>query len=124
MCRLVVVHTRKKHLVVVADDSLRFHPGVGRMSNSIANLGWWERHKHSDRFGSMTALVARTGRHQQRYEHGYRLVAGCGFSVLHPCLDFFFSDVSGKNKSCSEKQCVCTVVRGVTSKEHQSAFVH
>ncbi|CAK9215985.1 unnamed protein product [Sphagnum troendelagicum] len=25
----------------------------------------------------MTALVARTGRHQQRYEHGYRLVAGC-----------------------------------------------
>eukprot|EP00249_Psilotum_nudum_P016653 c25931_g1_i4 orf=657-1229(+) len=25
----------------------------------------------------MTALVARTGRHQQRYERGYRLVAGC-----------------------------------------------
>lgn len=25
----------------------------------------------------MTALVARTGRHQQRYEHGHRLVAGC-----------------------------------------------
>eukprot|EP00249_Psilotum_nudum_P016652 c25931_g1_i2 orf=613-1176(+) len=25
----------------------------------------------------MTALVARTGRHQQRYEQGYRLVAGC-----------------------------------------------
>ncbi|XP_024381617.1 nudix hydrolase 16, mitochondrial-like isoform X5 [Physcomitrium patens] len=27
--------------------------------------------------GRMTALVARTGRHQQRYEHGHRLVAGC-----------------------------------------------
>ncbi|KAJ7539059.1 hypothetical protein O6H91_11G075500 [Diphasiastrum complanatum] len=26
---------------------------------------------------NMTALVARTGREQQRYEHGYRLVAGC-----------------------------------------------
>ncbi|BBN10811.1 diphosphoinositol-polyphosphate diphosphatase [Marchantia polymorpha subsp. ruderalis] len=25
----------------------------------------------------MTALVARTGRHQQRYDQGYRLVAGC-----------------------------------------------
>ncbi|KAL3686310.1 hypothetical protein R1sor_008884 [Riccia sorocarpa] len=25
----------------------------------------------------MTALVARTGRHQQRYDKGYRLVAGC-----------------------------------------------
>ncbi|KAK7334668.1 hypothetical protein VNO80_26429 [Phaseolus coccineus] len=25
----------------------------------------------------MAELVARTGRHQQRYEHGYRLIAGC-----------------------------------------------
>lgn len=25
----------------------------------------------------MSDLVARTGRHQQRYEDGYRLVAGC-----------------------------------------------
>ncbi|KAL6532871.1 hypothetical protein OROGR_013831 [Orobanche gracilis] len=25
----------------------------------------------------MTELVARTGRHQQRYEGGYRLIAGC-----------------------------------------------
>ncbi|KAG0583604.1 hypothetical protein KC19_3G148700 [Ceratodon purpureus] len=30
-----------------------------------------------DTVGNMTALVSRTGRHQQRYEHGYRLVAGC-----------------------------------------------
>ncbi|GAA0163869.1 hypothetical protein Leryth_009127 [Lithospermum erythrorhizon] len=25
----------------------------------------------------MSELVARTGRHQQRYQHGYRLIAGC-----------------------------------------------
>lgn len=27
--------------------------------------------------GSLSSLVARTGRHQQRYDRGYRLVAGC-----------------------------------------------
>lgn len=27
--------------------------------------------------GDLNPLVARTGRHQQRYQHGYRLVAGC-----------------------------------------------
>eukprot|EP00250_Pteridium_aquilinum_P013391 c21313_g4_i1 orf=333-974(-) len=27
--------------------------------------------------GALSSLVARTGRHQQRYDHGYRLIAGC-----------------------------------------------
>ena len=41
----------------------------------------------------MTALVSRTGRHQQRYEHGYRLVAGYVnvFVTVYPsrCSSFF-----------------------------------
>ncbi|KAG4911726.1 hypothetical protein GLYMA_19G031200v4 [Glycine max] len=41
----------------------------------------------------MAELVARTGRHQQRYEHGYRLIAGC--------VPFRYKDDCGD--SCSEK---------------------
>lgn len=38
----------------------------------------------------MAELVARTGRLQQRYEHGYRLIAG---SVHFPIFPFFFCDL-------------------------------
>lgn len=43
----------------------------------------------------MTELVARTGRHQQRYEHGYRLIAGC--------VPFRFKKGDDCGDSCSEK---------------------
>ncbi|KAG4974552.1 hypothetical protein JHK87_031373 [Glycine soja] len=42
----------------------------------------------------MTELVARTGRHQQRYGHGYRLIAGC--------VPFRYKE-DGCGDSCSEK---------------------
>lgn len=39
----------------------------------------------------MSELVARTGRHQQRYEDGYRLVAGyITITALSHCLDSLF----------------------------------
>jgi hypothetical protein len=41
---------------------------------------------------SITTLVARTGRHQQRYEDGYRLVAGYAhvyFHVTFSVIDMF-----------------------------------
>ncbi|XP_061346532.1 nudix hydrolase 16, mitochondrial-like [Gastrolobium bilobum] len=43
----------------------------------------------------MSGLVARTGRHQQRYEDGYRLVAGC--------VPFRYKDGNDCGDSCSEK---------------------
>lgn len=38
----------------------------------------------------MSELVARTGRHQQRYENGCRLIAGYDFVSLHKWNMFFF----------------------------------
>lgn len=43
---------------------------------------------------SITTLVARTGRHQQRYEDGYRLVAGYAHVYFHVST-FFVIDMSG-----------------------------
>nr|KYP45989.1 hypothetical protein KK1_032433 [Cajanus cajan] len=43
----------------------------------------------------MAKLVARTGRHQQRYEHGYRLIAGC--------VPFRYKEGDDCEDSCSEK---------------------
>ncbi|CAN4121257.1 unnamed protein product [Withania somnifera] len=43
----------------------------------------------------MSELVARTGRHQQRYEAGYRLIAGC--------IPFRFRNMEGNSGETSEK---------------------
>ncbi|TMW98555.1 hypothetical protein EJD97_003873 [Solanum chilense] len=43
----------------------------------------------------MSDLVARTGRHQQRYEDGYRLIAGC--------IPFRFRDMEQNGDDTSEK---------------------
>ncbi|KAJ8534143.1 hypothetical protein K7X08_007467 [Anisodus acutangulus] len=43
----------------------------------------------------MSELVARTGRHQQRYEQGYGLIAGC--------IPFRFRDVEQNGGDTSEK---------------------
>ncbi|KAL3639675.1 Nudix hydrolase 16, mitochondrial [Castilleja foliolosa] len=43
----------------------------------------------------MSELVARTGRHQQRYKDGYRLIAGC--------IPFRCSNVNGDGDGTSEK---------------------
>ncbi|PHT37017.1 Nudix hydrolase 16, mitochondrial [Capsicum baccatum] len=44
----------------------------------------------------MSDLVARTGRHQQRYEEGYRLIAGC--------IPFRFRDMEQNDGDTSEKK--------------------
>ncbi|MCD9637544.1 Nudix hydrolase 16, mitochondrial [Datura stramonium] len=43
----------------------------------------------------MSELVARTGRHQQRYEAGYRLIAGC--------IPFRFRNMEENSGETSEK---------------------
>lgn len=45
------------------------------MSLAVGEIGDLPRVGSSS--GVLTSLVARTGRHQQRYDGGYRLVAGC-----------------------------------------------
>ena len=44
-----------------------------------------------------TTLVARTGRHQQRYEDGYRLVAGYAHVYFH--VTFSVIDMSGVTRA-------------------------
>ncbi|XP_009779344.1 nudix hydrolase 16, mitochondrial-like isoform X1 [Nicotiana tabacum] len=46
----------------------------------------------------MSELVARTGRHQQRYEEGYRLIAGC-----RRCIPFKFRDMEQNGGDASKK---------------------
>ena len=46
-----------------------------------------------------TTLVARTGRHQQRYEDGYRLVAGYAHVYFH--VTFSVIDMSGVTRAFS-----------------------
>lgn len=48
---------------------------------------------------SITTLVARTGRHQQRYEDGYRLVAGYAHVYFH--VTFVVIDMSGVTRAFS-----------------------
>lgn len=47
----------------------------------------------------MTALVARTGRHQQRYEHGHRLIAGCVDMLVEVYIHDCFSMKESRKKN-------------------------